>query len=64
MKAVTVENFSKWLLGILHTIVAGRGVDRTSWIVPPPFCCVREIGNDRYLLGNKVTGMAKKSHPA
>lgn len=55
-----MEQFSKWLFSIPDTLVDERGVDRTLWIVPAPFLCMRYIKDTRYRAEDETTGMLKK----
>lgn len=59
--AVILEQLSKWAFKNPDTLVDRRDFDRTAWIVTGSFCCILDISNNRYLLGDRMPDIARKN---
>lgn len=52
---VTVEDFSILAFKVLETFLEFTSNDRSAWIIPARFCCIRFVTDCRYLREKKST---------
>lgn len=60
---VNVEQSSKWAFKISNTVVGGKCVERTAWIVPVPFCRMCHSNDTGYLSKYKTQDIVRRSRP-